>query len=69
MRVENRASKLCHSLDDFEPAKIRSMAHGRPPIAAPDGNMKQLRIRFEHVNRHFPVIGSNRFFKLFEKRV
>src|SRR5262249_11815320 len=57
--LEIPPSKFGDRFDDFQPAEIGGVAHGRAPITAPDRHMEQLRIFAEHPNDRVTVIGVN----------
>ena len=67
--LEVARSEFGYAFDDFKPAQIGGVAHGWPPIAAPDRNVKQLWMRPEDANGRFTVVGANCRVEVCGKRV
>src|SRR5262245_6138282 len=58
-----------HGLNDFEPSKIRRMAHGRAPIPTPQGNVQHSRVCAEQLDYFLAIIPVDRLPQKLSDRV
>src|SRR5258708_7655705 len=57
--LEIARSQLGNRFDDLQPAEVGRVAHGRPPVSAPDRYMQQLRVLAQQPYYCITVIGTD----------